>query len=338
MRRSVAATLRSLCVVLCTSGMVLGALDAVHGPREHYASEDISHLQRQLQDAVLSGDTKLNNITNLLTAGADANGYDEYHMTPLHWAVIKGQRLAVELLLDRGAHTDVRDSSDRTPMHFVGIYGFGEMFPSILTALYFAGANLNAGDQSHNTVGFQQQPLLLFCFCFASPGTDAHTTQPLHLAAFEGQTATVQELIKYGAKMDVANRWAQRTPLGMAILGGECFDGRPPCVRARARVNRSAPSNLHSTGHEQTAQALKDAGAEDEFISGFAARNNPSDLSFTTLAKCDDDRSNIASGADKWGCHQNDFFMQDQPIIEPQPPGPPEAGEQLHLIQGTCVS
>jgi len=270
--------------VLCTSGMVLGALDAVHGPREHYASEDISHLQRQLQDAVLSGDTKLNNITNLLTAGADANGYDEYHMTPLHWAVIKGQRLAVELLLDRGAHTDVRDSSDRTPMHFVGIYGFGEMFPSILTALYFAGANLNAGDQSHNT--------------------------PLHLAAFEGQTATVQELIKYGAKMDVANRWAQRTPLGMAILGG----------------------------HEQTAQALKDAGAEDEFISGFAARNNPSDLSFTTLAKCDDDRSNIASGADKWGCHQNDFFMQDQPIIEPQPPGPPEAGEQLHLIQGTCVS
>ena len=157
MRRPVAATLRSLCVVLCTSGMVLGALDAVRGPREHYASEDISHLQRQLQDAVLSGDTKLNNITNLLTAGADANGYDEYHMTPLHWAVIKGQRLAVELLLDRGAHTDVRDSSDRTPMHFVGIYGFGEMFPSILTALYFAGANLNAGDQSHNTVGFQQQ-------------------------------------------------------------------------------------------------------------------------------------------------------------------------------------
>ena len=69
------------------------------------------------------GDTKLLNITNLITAGADPNGYDEYHMTPLHWAVIKGQRLAVELLLQRGAHTDVRDSSDRTPMHFVAIYG-----------------------------------------------------------------------------------------------------------------------------------------------------------------------------------------------------------------------
>jgi len=115
----------SLCVCVCiAAGPALGALDEVHGPRVHRESPDITSLQRQLQDAVLMGDTKLLNITNLITAGADPNGYDEFHMTPLHWAVIKGQRLCVELLLQRGAHTDVRDSSDRTPMHFVAIYGW----------------------------------------------------------------------------------------------------------------------------------------------------------------------------------------------------------------------
>ena len=110
-------------VVACLLGRAMGALDPVHGPRVNPGPGDITPLQRQLQEAVLMGDTKLLNITNLITAGADPNGYDEKHMTPLHWAVIKGQRLCVELLLQRGAHTDVRDSSYRTPMHFVAIYG-----------------------------------------------------------------------------------------------------------------------------------------------------------------------------------------------------------------------
>jgi ankyrin repeat protein len=76
--------------------------------------------------------------------------------------------------------------------------GWGTEFPSILTALYFGGANLNAGDQSLNT--------------------------PLHLAAFEGQVQTINELVKYGAKLSMANLWQQRTPLGMAVLVGSlCY-------------------------------------------------------------------------------------------------------------------
>jgi hypothetical protein len=122
-RRRVAHAFVCLCLILFTHS-ALGALDPVRGPREHRTAEEITFLQYQLLDAVLMGDTKLLNITNLITAGADPNGYDTNHMTPLHWAVIKGQRLAVALLLERGAHTDVRDSSDRTPMHFVGIYGW----------------------------------------------------------------------------------------------------------------------------------------------------------------------------------------------------------------------
>jgi len=118
----IAPKLFSVLFVLCLAS-AHGALDPNFGPRVHPELGSISALQRQLQEAALMGDTMLLNITNLITAGADPNGYDEQHMTPLHWAVIKGQRLCVELLLQRGAHTDVRDSSDRTPLHFVAIYG-----------------------------------------------------------------------------------------------------------------------------------------------------------------------------------------------------------------------
>ena len=52
----------------------------------------------------------------------------------------------------------------------------------------------------------------------------------------------------------------------------------------------------------------------------------------TSIQKCSSD------SADVWGCYQNNLFMQEQPVDEPQPPGPPEPGEQLNLIQGTCVS
>ena len=127
-RRNAGAPGRGPAPVICLcifalSALAEGALDPIRGPRVNPEPGSITPLQRQLQEAVLMGDTKLLNITNLITAGADPNGYDENHMTPLHWAVIKGQRLCVELLLQRGAHTDVRDSSYRTPMHFVAIYG-----------------------------------------------------------------------------------------------------------------------------------------------------------------------------------------------------------------------
>ena len=119
---------RCKCLVLLLGFMfcarvVRGSLDPLYGPRDHKEAGQITSLERQLLDAVLMGDTKLLNITNLITAGTDPNCYDEHHMTPLHWAVVKGQRLAVELLLTRGAHTDVRDSSYRTPVHYVAIYG-----------------------------------------------------------------------------------------------------------------------------------------------------------------------------------------------------------------------
>ncbi len=68
--------------------------------------------------------------------------------------------------------------------------GWGEEYPSAITALYFCGSNFNTGDQSHST--------------------------PLHLAAAEGHVGTVRQLVEYGARLNVTNLWDQRTPLGVA--------------------------------------------------------------------------------------------------------------------------
>ena len=194
--------------------------------------------------------------------------------------------------------------------------GWGTIFPSILTALYFAGANLNAADQSHNT--------------------------PLHLAALENQVQTLNELVKYGAKLDMANLWQQRTPLGLAVAVRRM--ARAFANTRGVRLVLFGLTLLRQANNIEAADALRAAGANKEYITKLpgACVTAPASLSqvppCTTLARCGDDTSNFELGATDWGCYQNNHFMQEQPIVEPQPPGPPEPGEQLNVIQGTCVS
>jgi hypothetical protein len=200
------------------ANIACASVDPVHGPREHPIletfgydlSSNISELDQQLWEAVLQGDLNLQNISSLLTNGADPNSYDDKHQTAMHRAAWKGQRLAISLLCSRGAFVDIRDAWSRTPIHFAAAYGNaflihkvilfmtsfitlegrGEDYPSTITALYFCGANFNVGDQSHNT--------------------------PLHLAAAEGHAGTVRQLVKYGAILNATNLWGEKTPLGAA--------------------------------------------------------------------------------------------------------------------------
>jgi hypothetical protein len=52
-------------------------------------------------------------------------------------------------------------------------------------------------------------------------------------------------------------------------------------------------------------------------------------------AKCYDDKSNLMLGPSNWGCYQNNFFMGEQPVIEP---APPMRGQGLGFIQGDTVT
>ena len=118
-------------LILLNPSIVTASLDPVFGPREHPILEsfgydinsNITTLDRQLWDVVLQGDLNLQNISSLLTNGADPNSYDEKHQTALHRAAWKGQRLTISLLCSRGAFVDVQDAWSRTPLHFAAAFG-----------------------------------------------------------------------------------------------------------------------------------------------------------------------------------------------------------------------
>ncbi len=120
--------------ILINPTIITASLDLVFGPREHPILESfgydinainssITTLDRQLWDVVQIGDLNLQNISSLLTNGADPNSYDEKHQTALHRAAWKGQRLTISLLCSRGAFVDVQDAWSRTPLHFAAAFG-----------------------------------------------------------------------------------------------------------------------------------------------------------------------------------------------------------------------
>mmetsp|Transcript_17244 Transcript_17244/g.42113 ORF Transcript_17244/g.42113 Transcript_17244/m.42113 type:complete len:318 (-) Transcript_17244:176-1129(-) len=293
---------------------VRASLDPVRGPREHPVVETfgvpfeslLSDLDRQLLAVAPTGDNELLAITNLITAGANPNCYDENHYTPLHYAVVKGQRLAVERLTERGAHPDARDAWMRTPVHFAAAFGWGDTFPSVVTALYNAGANMNSGDQSENT--------------------------PLHLAAAEGHTSTVSQLILYGARLNPINKWGQLTPLGMAVVREhtETADFLRAAGAVDEKVSFLEPE-IKRCSDPRDAQKICNSVAVCNWGGTCAAScANP-----PCQAKCIGDQSSLKIPGNVWGCALNNYFMAPQPVIDPQPPKP---GAQLGIIQGTTVS
>lgn len=48
-------------------------------------------------------------ISTLIKAGSDVNVCNSNGRTPLHWAVERGNNLALQTLLERGARTDIRE-------------------------------------------------------------------------------------------------------------------------------------------------------------------------------------------------------------------------------------
>jgi hypothetical protein len=63
-----------------------------------------------------SGVDDRDSLALLVQHGADVNAMDEAGLTPLHIAVLDGQRLLTKRLIDLGADVDVADNHGRTPL------------------------------------------------------------------------------------------------------------------------------------------------------------------------------------------------------------------------------
>jgi ankyrin repeat protein len=51
-----------------------------------------------------------------IASGADLNEFDDFRMTPLLWAIMRGDIDAVRLLLESGADPNVRPNASDSPL------------------------------------------------------------------------------------------------------------------------------------------------------------------------------------------------------------------------------
>eukprot|EP01147_Barroeca_monosierra_P002707 gene2707-8117_t len=128
----------------------------------------------------------------LIEHGADLSFRDEEGRTLLHWACISGNMDAVQILLTcPEVEVDARDTSLRTPLHFVVFVDHVD----IILLLIQAGADVNAQD----SMGIA----------------------PLHWAASRELFQMTQILLGYGAVTNVSEYHEERlTPLDYALVTG----------------------------------------------------------------------------------------------------------------------
>jgi RNA polymerase sigma factor (sigma-70 family) len=82
-----------------------------------------------LQSAVLAGGHRAMRL--LLERGASADGTTG-NLTPLHYAVMRNDRMAVDILLDAGAKLDARDHRGRTAVDWAALKGRQEMLDHLV--------------------------------------------------------------------------------------------------------------------------------------------------------------------------------------------------------------
>ena len=81
---------------------------------------------------------RLNEVQNLIEAGADLNAKDADCMTALMYASMKGCTEIVRLLLSAGAEVDAKEDYGWTALLFAANYGY----PEIVQLLLQAGADV----------------------------------------------------------------------------------------------------------------------------------------------------------------------------------------------------
>jgi ankyrin repeat protein len=190
----------------------------------------------ELFAAVNSGETK--KVKHVLDQGVDINTMDpEYGSTPLLEAARSGSSDMIQLLLDRGAKTEMSDVIATTPLLEAARYGNMDA----VTALLKARADIEAASNAGNTPLMEAArrghidviKALKNKAKIELTNNDGYT--PLLLAAQYGGAAAVQVLVDAGAELEATS-----------------VDGSTPLILA---AYADQPDNV---------QLLLDAGADEQ--------------------------------------------------------------------------
>jgi ankyrin repeat protein len=176
-----------------------------------------------LHFAIIKGDVAT--VKLLIEKGSDVNSKTSGGITPLHLAAVSGNADVARLLLERGADVNARDNVGRIPLHYASNASVAKM-------LIEAGADINARDKEGVT--------------------------PLHYAAHKCARAprvreplldVVKTLLEYGADVNAKTTFGV-TPLHVAAYYGEAeivemLIKRGADVNARTSIDRGAFTPLH---------------------------------------------------------------------------------------------
>ncbi|XP_065650592.1 uncharacterized protein LOC136078729 [Hydra vulgaris] len=124
------------------------------------------------------------------------NDVDYVYKTPVHFAAAKGNVQALEMLINKNAHINVRDNQERTPLHLAADQGHVSCVKLIIST---SSAEVNS--------------------------TDAEGKTPLHLAASNNHRKVVELLVASGADVCLSDN------LGWSPLDYAARNGHVNCLQ-----------------------------------------------------------------------------------------------------------
>ncbi|CAH0054414.1 unnamed protein product [Clonostachys solani] len=158
----------------------------------------------------------------LIETGADINAQDELcGSMPLTYAADFGRDEVVRLLLEHGAHIDIREQSGRTALHHAACSGYHEMVADLIER----GATVDIKVFGWTAMLLAARAWYAYIAVYlvehgADLGAqDFHGRTALQWSCIHGDRSFVKELIKLGADVDAQDRYGQ-TALHWAAAGG----------------------------------------------------------------------------------------------------------------------
>lgn len=181
------------------------------------------------------------------------NAKDEMGLTPLIYAVSRGHRKVVELLLNKGADVNIQDNAGYSPVHIAAFSGNKEMLEFLISK----GANLNRKNETgvsalHDMAMQGQKEIVALLIDNGADFMmkDASGNAALQLASNHGHEDVVEFLLTKGADVN------QKGSGGDTPLHGAAWMGDKPTVEVLI-ANNAQINAKNDNGNTPLENAIK---------------------------------------------------------------------------------